>query len=304
MSDQGPQGGEEPPRPSWPGAKPAWGEPTPPASPTPPTPAPPPSPTPPPAADQPPAAADGPAGGAPPSWPTATPPERRRRFADVTFDIKIVIAVLIGLASVTGAVITWRASILGEYATDRDRQAIAEAVLVQQNLADDEVAVQDARLRFAEHAVAQVAANQLLLQVDQFVGAGNGAAADNANEEAVEQQAIADRVLEGGPQRLSLVPYISTGDDGVPVFDESGFRDDLTALREAESQVQPVQTVRESNRLRSESQRLVGWLIGVVAAVALLTLAQMSRTKPLRFGLATLGTSLWIICAVLAYGSQ
>ena len=52
-----------------------------------------------------------------PSWEGV----RERRMARLQrLDVKLVIAVLIGLVSVTGAVITWKASQLGEKA-DRSR---------------------------------------------------------------------------------------------------------------------------------------------------------------------------------------
>ena len=65
---------------------------------------------------------------------------------------------LIGLVSVTGAVLTWRSAQLGEYATDNDRQSVAETVRQEQDAADDEIALQDARTRFADHAAAVVSA--------------------------------------------------------------------------------------------------------------------------------------------------
>ena len=58
-----------------------------------------------------------------PSWEGVR--ERRWRACSVV-DVKLVIAVLIGVVSVTGAFITWKSSQLGEQATDKDRQAIAE----------------------------------------------------------------------------------------------------------------------------------------------------------------------------------
>jgi hypothetical protein len=230
-----------------------------------------------------------------PSWP-----ELAVEAARATWDVKLIIPVLIGLVSVTSAVAAWRASQLGEYATDKDRQAIAETVRVQQDAAGDELTLQDARTRVADHAAALAAATVLDQQADRLGGDAGQAAA----EEAQDQRIIAARALQGGPTSLALDDYVSVDPDtGAATFDAGRMEDDLRALSAARSQVNPSQTVREGNRLRSESQRYDGWTVPLIAAVVVLTLAQIARRVPIRIVLACLGSLIWIVATIGAFGN-
>lgn len=242
-----------------------------------------------------------PEAGAPrPAWPTTVAAQARR-----TVDLKLVIAVLIGLVSVTGAVVAWRSAILSEQATDKDRQAVAETVRQEQDAANDEITLQDARGRVAAHAAALANAEILVQQADRFAAAGDDVAARAATDEAAEQRAIADSVLLGGPTTLVLAEYVIVDPDtGRRVLDAGTLADDLRALSQAQSQVDPSQTVREANRLRDESQRFDGWLVPLVTAIVLLTLAQVSSARPLRLGLTGAGTAVWVVSAVLAFGGS
>jgi hypothetical protein len=233
--------------------------------------------------------------GQPQPQPQPQPPAARRRL-----DLKLVIAVLIGLVSVTGAVVAWRAAQLGEFATDKDRQAIAETVVQEQNAADNEVTVQDARGRVAAHAAAVVAAEQLEAEAAET---GDPEDALDAAEEAAEQRAIAERYLQSGPTNLLLADYVVTDpESGRVTLDEGRLRADLRALSDAQSQVDPSQTVREANRLRDESQHFDGWLVPMVFAVFLLTIAQISRTQLPRVAFAGVAMVVWIASTVLAFG--
>lgn len=234
-----------------------------------------------------------------PAWPGAAAPA----VEDRTVDLKIVIAVLIGLVSVTGAVLTWRSAQLNEEATDKDRQAVAETVRVEQDAADNEITVQDARGRVAAHAAALTEAELLEQQAERFRGAGDVETADDLADEAAELRAVAERYLQGGTSNLFLVDYVVVDEaTGRRSLDERRFFGDLRSQSQAQSRVDPSQTVREANRLRDQSQHLDGWLVPLVSAIVLLTLAQVSRRQPLRLGLTGAGTAVWVVSAVLAFG--
>lgn len=246
-----------------------------------------------------------------PAWPSGEPepvrpawdrlPSRARR----TIDLKVVIAVLIGLVSVTGAVVAWQSSLAGEKATDKDRQAVAESVTVAQAEADADVIVQDARVRFADHTAAVVSARLLEEQADRFASSGNQDAARAAADEAIEQGALARRVLEGSNAPVLLSEYVDDGDGtAAPVFDEARFRDDLERISVDTNQVDPTQTVVEARRLRADGQRLDGWLIAMVGAIVVLTMAQISKPKVLRLGLAGAGTAIWLVSTAIAFGGR
>lgn len=224
-----------------------------------------------------------------PSW--SEPPARRRGP-----DLRLVIPVLIGVVSVTGAVVTWRSALASEKATDHDRQAIAESVQVFQADADVEIVVQDAIVRFSEHAAALVNAELLDADAERFRSIGNVAAAESAEIEAVEDRAVARRVLEGAS--VALDPYVDA-DAEDPFFDSARLRADLREAVGRELQVDPAQTEAEANRLRDESQRLDGWLIALVGAVVLLTFGQVSRSRGLKLGFLGAGTAVWIVATVM-----
>src|SRR3982750_2689602 len=116
-----------------------------------------------------------------PSWEGV----RERRWARLQrVDAKLVIAVLIGLVSVTGAVITWKSSQLGEKAVDRDRQAVAETVLQEQSNANVETRLRDEEQAFAQYKESLTNADLLEAQAGQLDGAGLAVEAAQARDEA------------------------------------------------------------------------------------------------------------------------
>lgn len=235
-----------------------------------------------------------------PSWERAAPPARR------SVDLKLVIAVLIGLVSVTGAAVAWRSAIASEKATDKDRQAVAETVTVEQARADNEVIVQDARSRFADHAIAVVNADLLEQRAAAAAEQGLDDQARAASNEAVELRAVARRVLAGGLGPVLLADYVTESDEpGVrPTFDEVTLGRDLDRIAAAQNQLNPEQTIREADRLRRESERFDRWLIFMVGAVVILTLAQVIGRRPIRLVLAGTGTTIWVVASVLAFSGS
>src|SRR3954471_21894519 len=126
-----------------------------------------------------------------PSWEGV----RERRWARLQrVDAKLVIAVLIGLVSVTGAVITWKSSQLGEKAVDRDRQAIAETVLQEQSNANVETQVRDEQQAFAQYKEDLTNAQLLDTQADAFTASGLAVEAAGARDEAATLREVADRL--------------------------------------------------------------------------------------------------------------
>jgi hypothetical protein len=230
-----------------------------------------------------------------PSWDRVSASSRR------AVDLKLVIAVLIGIVSVTGATIAWRSALAGEKATDADRQTIAEVVLSEQSRANIEVIVQDARARFADHAIGVVEARLLDEQAQRAADDGDAERAAALASEAVELRALARRTLEGSQAPVLLSAYVTEGDGGRPVFDEGQLAEDLAAGAARDNQVNPAQTRGEAGRLRAESEHYDRWLIGVVAAVVLLTMAQVVALRPARLGFAALGVALWIVSSVTAF---
>ena len=223
------------------------------------------------------------------------------RFVKREVDLKFVIAVMIGVVSVTGAFMTWRSSILGEKATDKDRQALAETVQVQQDDAANEVSVQDELVRFSQFAADQRNADLLEEQAGQT---GDPDEARRLRDEAEELRREADLLAQVTTSPLGFLDYTTTDETGSLTFDEEALRDDLTEGSARESQIDPDQTTADAVDLRNRSQRMVGFIISLVAAVVLLTFAQLIGERTIRLAFLGTASAVWIISTVLAFGTS
>lgn len=205
-------------------------------------------------------------------------------------DLKSGIAILIGLVSVTGAVVTWRAALLAEYATDNDRQAVAETVLRQNAAVSARLEVSARERDFARYRSDVIAADRLEADAARLSGADARAAENEAAARRKEADQLA--ALSG------FSPYLDFDDNGVPTFDSERSREDLIRSDTDAAQVDPEQTTGRADQLRAHSQRLVGWIVVFVGAVVLLTLAQVINVKAVRTGLAGLGVVVYLIATV------
>jgi hypothetical protein len=229
-----------------------------------------------------------------PSWAGV----RETRWARIRrVDLKLVIAVLIGLVSVTGAVMTWRSSKLGEKATDKDRQAVAETVLQEQSNANVETRVRDEAQAFAQYKEDVLNADLLNQQADNLDSAGFSIEAGAARDQATELQRVADN-LAGLTFSLD---YVTNDDNGLPAtFNIDKRRADLRRDDEQASQVNPDQTAAQAIDSRDQSQRLEGWTIPLVASVVLLTLATITTRDRWRGWLALAAVVIFVVSALVA----
>lgn len=230
-----------------------------------------------------------------PSWEGV----RERRWARLQrVDAKLVIAVLIGLVSVTGAVITWKSSQLGEKAVDRDRQAVAETVLQEQSNANVETQVRDEQQAFAQYKEDLTNAQLLETQADTFDSSGLTVEAAQARDEAATLREVADR-LASLTFNISYVKVDTT--TNLPTeFLIDQRRADLRQNDDQASKVNPDQTVAQAVDFRKRSQRLEGWTIPLVVAVLLLTVATITRNARARPWLATVAVVIYVLSAGIA----
>jgi hypothetical protein len=211
--------------------------------------------------------------------------------------LKLVIAVLIGLVSVSGAVMTWQSNQLSENATDSDRQAIAETVLQAQNDADVEIRLRSEQQAFAQFKEDVRNAALLTQQADALRSAGLTAEADAAQDEADELSELANQ-LSG----LTIHPaFVVQDENGLPEsLDIDGLRTSLRASNDQAAKVNPKRTVEQAVEQRNESQRLDGWTIPLVASVLILTIAQITKRAPLRLPLTGVAVALYLFVTVVA----
>jgi hypothetical protein len=212
-------------------------------------------------------------------------------------DLKLVIVVLIGLVSVTGAVLTWQASQLGENATDKDRQAIAETVLREQSNANVETQVREASQSFEQYKEDLVNVQLLQQEADRLDQVGLLDDASRARDQAGELEQVANE-LAG---RQGIDPYVQLDENGLPSqFAVDNFRADLRRQDEQASRVNPDQTAQDAIELRQRSQRLEGWTIALVLSVVLLTVATITTRDRWRGWLLGVAMLIFLVSATVA----
>lgn len=231
-----------------------------------------------------------------PSWEGV----RERRTARLRrIDQKLVIAVLIGLVSVTGAVMTWRSSQLGEKAVDRDRQAIAETVLQEQSNANVETQLRDEQQAFAQYKQQLTNAKLLETEADQLQAAGATADAARARDQAGEQREVANNLAS---LTFSTAYVVFDDASGLPkdfLIDQR--RSDLRQNDSQAAKVNPDQTVTQAVEFRQRSQRLEGWTIPLVLAVVLLTIATITWRTQWRPWLAGAAVLIFVVSASVGF---
>jgi hypothetical protein len=229
-----------------------------------------------------------------PSWDLSPQKERARKRDGF---LKLVIAVLIGLVSVSGAVLTWQSNQLSENATDSDRQAIAETVLQAQNDADVEIRLRSEQQAFAQYKEDLRSADLLAQQSGALRTAGLVSEADAARDQSDELKELAGQ-LAG----LSLhARFVNVDGKGLPdSLDIEGLRETLRANNNQAAKVNPEGTAAHAIDLRNQSQRLDGWTIPLVASVLILTIAQITKQARLRPALTALAVAVYLVSTVVA----
>ena len=231
-----------------------------------------------------------------PSWEGV----RERRLARLRrVDARLVIAVLIGLVSVTGAFITWRSSQLGEKAVDKDRQAIAETVLQEQSNADVETQLRDEQQAFSQYKEDLTNASLLDAEADKLDAAGQSADAARTRDQAGTQREVANSLAA----LTFSTAYVEFDDTtGLPkdfLIDDR--RADLRRNDDQAAKVNPDATAAQAIDFRRRSQRLEGWTIPLVLAVVLLTFATITRRVKARPWIATAAVVIYVLAAGIAY---
>ena len=230
-----------------------------------------------------------------PSWEGV----RERRWARLQrVDAKLIIAVLIGLVSVTGAVVTWKSSQLGEKAVDRDRQAVAETVLQEQSNANVETRLRDEQQAFAQYKEDLTNAQLLDTQADQLGTSGLAVEAAQARDEAGALREVANDLAS----LTFSTQYVKIDDTtGLPTdFLLDQRRADLRRNDDQAAKVNPDQTVVQAVDFRRRSQRLEGWTIPLVLAVVLLTVATITKNAKARPWIASVAVVIYVLSAGIA----
>jgi hypothetical protein len=212
---------------------------------------------------------------APVTWGTV---RYKSRWWKRDANLRILIAILIAAVSVAGGVLTWRAALLDEKATDRDRQAVAETVIQQQNLVNVDSQLRNEQLAFAEYRSHLANADQLEAEA-AALEAQDPTTAQAMRDDAESLREVADRLASF----TFNLAYVNTDEEtGELVFAVEQRQADLVQLNEAAVRANPQRAKDEALVLRNRSQRLVGFIILLILAIVILTVAQISGRPRLR----------------------
>lgn len=201
-----------------------------------------------------------------------------------------IIAVLIGLASVLAAVLTYRAVVRADQAGSADQLAVFETAQLEAARAGAEV-----RLRGEQTAAARYSA--LIAEADLLENlAGNtdeAAAARQLGDRARALREVADNLS----LQLQITAYLQ-GEGDATTFDVEQRRADLAVEDESTSRLDPDETSANADRLHDRSVRLAAFAVVLVLALALLTGAELTRGT-VRTGLAGSGALVAVAATVV-----
>jgi hypothetical protein len=201
---------------------------------------------------------------------------------------KTVLSILIALAAVTGALVSWHASRVGSAASGADGKAIAAALDEAQtelSIGSDVFAYQTATRQFQLHR-------------------------DNAKavkDEAFRNPAVPDRWLDewqgesvrakARASQLNL-DFLKT-ENGRVVFDRGKYHAALRAQAESEKALDPAPFTARSEQKRRESLFLVSLNALFTAAIFLFTVGLKTDLRPREFWMAS-GVLIYLAGAGLA----
>jgi hypothetical protein len=214
--------------------------------------------------------------------------------------VSTLIAIAIGVVTLTGAYLTWRSVNLSGNASGADRQAVIDTITQQKAAAFAQSELRFELGYFARYHSDVVAAEQLDKAADAASNKGQDDAADVLSQQAESYRVLASSVLASG-----VVPnaYVS-GDKG----DNLTFDDDrrLRDLQRSNPYVQgapsdPNATVKGADKFHDRSLRLVAFVVGLAAVIVLFTFAQLSRPSRRRLlvGVASAGYVVFTVLALV-----
>ena len=200
--------------------------------------------------------------------------ERARAFLRQPRIGAVLLAVLIGYASILSAVIAWRASLASIEASRYESLAVHQQARQQQLERDfQSLIAHDLRFvnEFQEHSLA---ARELTSQADEIRSADPAA----ADELDLQAQAHLDLARSTEPFFLGATGAV-LGEDGTVTYDVAYV---LRNLEEGSAELRELKTQRTdqlADRADRRSINLVAVAAVVVAALFFLTIAQVSRTR-------------------------
>jgi hypothetical protein len=229
-----------------------------------------------------------------PPGPDGSPPrdEPRQRRLGLADDVwKTLAAVMIGVATLTGAWLTYTSVQIGDAAGGADARSTAEVVAIEQERTDAAVRVSAETAAVAQYRV-------MLAEADVI----DGLPVEGLEIDAREDEARIRRVLAENFRVVSFDPTFLKGEGAEATYDIEGRIGALLRRDQVVAQMDPEATAAAAQRDHSRSVTLVGWVGALLGIVGLLSLAELveSRTRP---PLVLIGLAGYVVVVVLAVGT-
>ena len=221
------------------------------------------------------------------------PPDdaKPRRFGLADDLWKTVAAVMIGVATLTGAWLTFTSVQIGDAAGSADARSTAEVVAIEQERTDAAVRVSAESAAVAQYRV-------MLAEADVI----DGLPVAGLDAGAREDEARIRRALAENFKYVSFDPAFLEGEGADATYDIDGRIGALLRQNQTVAQMDPEAAAAAAQRDHGRSVRLVGWVGALVGVVGLLSLAELveSRTRP---PLVLISIAGFVVIVVLALGT-
>ncbi len=219
-----------------------------------------------------------------------------------------VVALLVGVATVTAAGFGWRAAATGSTAAYDDRQSISETIAVEQEQMDVGLAVSDDARNYTRYLADYATAAELENQAEGLDRAGQVAAAAEARRDAIQlRRSATERAADAGVfGRSTIADDLSRPSPTPRPFN----LEQQTKARTAEIQtgvdspgkLNPDRWARGAEEIRDRINGLAVWALIVLLAVLLFTVAEANSTRRAVFyGAMTIGLFVLLGGAALGF---
>jgi hypothetical protein len=196
-----------------------------------------------------------------------------------------VVVLLIGLSTVMAAFFGWRAAAIGSTAAYDDRQSISESIKVEQREIDVSLATSQDSAEYVRYLGDYALAGELQSQAGAIAAAGDDEGAASARREAdALRRSATERAADNGV----FGPFSITSDlrEPSPLPRPYSFEAQLEANATAEAtafdstgDLDPQSWADDAEAIRDRIEGLSVWTFILLAAVLLLTIAQVNSDR-------------------------
>jgi len=213
-----------------------------------------------------------------------------------------VVAFLIGLATVFAAAYGWRAAAIGSTAAYDDRQSISETIAVEQETIDVALDVSNDTREYTGYLADYAIAAELDNQAAALQGSGDGATTSGALQQArFLRRSSTERAAGAGVFGRSSIADELARPSAVPR--PFSFEDQLRSRTievqtgiDSPGKLNPGVWAAEANGIRDRINGLAVWVLVMLLAVLLFTIAEANSVRrPVFYGAVSLGLVVMLV---------